>query len=136
MTKVSEIMTEQVVALPPSATVEEAAREMRRFDVGAIALTEWTDGLKLYGIVTERDIVLRGLAEGRPPALTMLGEICTRDVVTVGASDDVERAVALMREQRVRHLPVLSEQRLVGMVSVNDLVRDPSGHAVSLRRHP
>src|SRR4051794_15734423 len=115
--RISDLMAEPVT-VTPDTSLREAARLMRDADMGDVILAE--DG-RPRGVVTDRDIVVRGIAEHGSPDDTTVGEICTRDLVTVSPDDPVERAVRLMREMAVRRLPVVDGDRLVGVVSLGDL---------------
>jgi CBS domain-containing protein len=122
--KVRDVMTPNPITLPASATAVDAAMAMRNDDVGDVIVLE--NG-RILGIVTDRDIVVRGLAVGRHPAQTTLGEICSRDLTLVSPMDEVASAIALMREKAIRRLPVIENNRPVGIVSLGDLAieRDP-----------
>ncbi len=113
-----EVMTPDPVALPASSSLNDAAREMKRGDIGDVIVTD--DG-RVCGVVTDRDIVVRALAEGRDPATTPLAEICSRRVVTLAPDDSVAVAVQLMREHAIRRLPVVDGDNPVGIVSIGDL---------------
>jgi CBS domain-containing protein len=110
---------QQLLALPASATAREAARQMCARKVGAVLVTE--DGT-LQGIFTERDLMHRVVAAGRDPAATTLAEVMTPDPDTVDAEDRAIDALALMSERGYRHLPVLENGRLVGIVSRRDFL--------------
>ncbi len=124
MPTVQEVMTTDPVALDASETVGEAARTMKTEDIGDVIVVQ--DG-QICGVVTDRDIVVRVLAEGRDPNQTQLGEVCSRDVATVSPSDDLTAAGDLMRDRAVRRVPVVENGRPVGIVSIGDLAieRDP-----------
>jgi CBS domain-containing protein len=121
---VHEVMTDVPVALPADANLVEAARTMADFDIGDVVVLE---GAQLRGILTDRDIVVRAIAQGRPPEATAVGEVCSGELVTVTPEQPVEEAVRLMRRHALRRLPVVEEGRTVGMVSIGDLAleRDP-----------
>ncbi|GLW63803.1 oxidoreductase [Actinomadura rubrobrunea] len=119
--RVSDVMTRGSRALPLDATLYDAARIMRDEGIGDVLVT--LDG-RLCGLVTDRDIVVRGVAERRDARHTPLGEVCSADLVTIGPDDDLDTAARLMREQAVRRLPVVDdEQRPLGIVSLGDLAR-------------
>lgn len=115
---IREVMTPQPVALSATAPVIEAARQMRQLDIGDVIVEERGN---LCGVVTDRDIVVRVLAEDRDPNATKLGDVCSRNLVTVRPDDTVDRAVQMMREHALRRLPVSEGGRLVGIVSIGDL---------------
>ncbi|MBD9726877.1 CBS domain-containing protein [Streptomyces caniscabiei] len=122
---VSELMTSAPVTVEPQTSVATVARMMRDEDIGAVLVTE---GDRLRGLVSDRDLVVRTLAEGGDPARTTVAEACSDDLVTVGPDDDVRHAVELMREHSVRRMPVVdAEQHAVGIVTLGDLAieRDP-----------
>ena len=115
---VRDVMTENLVTLPGSAPLADAARRMREADIGDVIVM--ADG-DMCGVVTDRDIVVRAIAEGKDPQSATLDEICSHDVVTVGPDDSVDQAVQLMRQRAVRRLPVVEGGRPVGIVSIADL---------------
>jgi CBS domain-containing protein len=122
MQTVRDVMTAQVVTLPRETTLVEAARTMREQDIGDIVVS---DGAGPAGLVTDRDIVVRAVAERRDPESTTIGEILTPDLVTVRPDDTVQSAALLMRDQAVRRVLVCdSDQRLVGIVSIGDLAEE------------
>jgi CBS domain-containing protein len=97
---------------------------MRDAGIGNVIIM---DGEQITGILTDRDIVVRAVAEGWDPASTPVGEVASRDLTTVAPTDPLESAVALMRERSVRRLPVVEDGRPIGIVSLGDLAveRDP-----------
>ncbi|HEX4786821.1 MAG TPA: CBS domain-containing protein [Actinospica sp.] len=116
--KVHEIMTADPATVPAQAPVSEAARLMGEQDIGAVLVTE--EG-RLRGVLTDRDIAVRVVAEMRSSE-TPAAEVCSPGpVVTCSPGDDVERAAVLMREHALRRLPVVDEGRLVGVLSLGDL---------------
>jgi CBS domain-containing protein len=120
--KVREIMTPHPVCLPTTATVVEAAAQMRANNIGDVIIIE---GNALAGIVTDRDIVVRAIAIGLDPTTTTLQDIGTGDPVAIGADDPTDEAVMLMRERAMRRLPVTNERReVVGVLSLGDLAED------------
>jgi CBS domain-containing protein len=110
---------QQLLALPRTASVREAARCMCERQVGAVLVTD--DGA-LEGIFTERDLMHRVVAAGRDPDRTPLAEVMTPDPDTVAADDYAIDALSLMSERGYRHLPVLHDGRLVGIVSRRDFL--------------
>jgi CBS domain-containing protein len=91
---------------------------MKQEDVGAIPVV---DGERLVGVVTDRDIVIRGIADGSDPHAIKVGDIASRDVVTVRPDDDLDEALRLMAQHQVRRLPVVEDGRLVGVVATADV---------------
>jgi len=124
---VRDVMTPNPIAMPATATAAEAAKAMRDRDVGNIIVL---DEHRICGIVTDRDIVVRGLGAGRNPMQTKLGDICSRELTTVSPTDDVSTAIALMRDKAIRRLPVVENNRPVGIVSLGDLAVQRDQHSV------
>lgn len=122
--QLSEVMTPNPVVLPAKASVLDAAREMQSSDIGDVLVL---DGEQVCGIITDRDLVVRALAEGLDPLNTRLADICTRDVVSLTPTDTVGDAVKLMREHAIRRLVVLEGQKPVGVVSIGDLAIEANG---------
>jgi CBS domain-containing protein len=122
--QIRELMTLNPVALPGTASVHEAARAMRDTEIGDVIVLE---NNQICGIVTDRDIVVRTVAEPRDPAITTLADICSHRLLTVTPTDSVEEAVRLMRTHAIRRLPVVDGGQAVGIVSLGDLAveRDP-----------
>ncbi len=122
--KVREIMTSAPVAVGTRTAVSEVAHRMRDEDIGAVLVAE---GDELRGLVTDRDLVVRVLAEDKNPADTTVQSACSPELVTVTPDDEVGRAVQLMREHSLRRLPVVEGKQPVGIVALGDLAieRDP-----------
>ena len=111
--RILDMMTPNPVTLPITASLIDTAVAMRDADVGAVVVLE--NG-QVCGIVTDRDIVVRGIASGNYPATVTLGEICSRDLTTLAPEASVEDAVRLMREKAIRRLPVVEHGQPVGIV--------------------
>ncbi|MGK5440688.1 CBS domain-containing protein [Micromonospora sp. URMC 105] len=124
MTTVGEFMTTRLVTMDGDDTLTAAAQEMRDSAIGDVVVTAGDD---VVGIVTDRDITVRGVAESMDPNTTKLNEITSKDVVTVSQYDDAVAAADLMRTYAVRRLPVIDDGKLVGLVSMGDLAveREP-----------
>lgn len=123
--QVHEVMTGNPVAVEQSTSLAEAARVMRDADIGDVLVV---DGGRLRGILTDRDLVVRALAEDRDPSVTTVRTVCSTDPVTVRPGDLVDEAVDVMRRRALRRLPVVTEDgELVGIVTLGDLEveRDP-----------
>lgn len=116
--RVHEFMTRRPVTLPLDAPLTEAARLMRDEEVGDVLVTQ--DGM-LCGLLTDRDIVVRAVADGRDLTATRLAEICSAGLVTVSPDAEADAALRLMRDRSVRRLPVVEDGRPVGVVSLGDL---------------
>ena len=119
---VRDAMTSNPRSIEPSTTVTEAARLMKAEDVGSLPIV---DGDQLVGMVTDRDTVIRVVAEGKDPQSTTVGEIASRDLVTVDPEQDLDEAMRLMARHQVRRLPVAEEDgRLVGILAQADVARE------------
>lgn len=117
--KVHEIMTPRARCISPDNSLVEAAGLMRELDVGALPVC---DEDRLAGMVTDRDLVVRGMAEGRDPYSATVREVMSEGVLYIKADQEVEEAARLMQEKQVRRLPVINrEKRLVGILSLGDL---------------
>ena len=124
MTTVGEFMTTRLVTMDGTDTLAAAAQEMRDSAIGDVIVTKGDD---LVGIVTDRDITVRGVAEQLDVNTATLNQIITSDVITVNQYDDAVAAADLMRTYGVRRLPVIDDGRLIGLVSLGDLAveREP-----------
>jgi CBS domain-containing protein len=117
--QLKEIMTPQVEVIHPEAPIQEAAAIMKALDVGSVPVY---DGLKLQGMVTDRDITIRATAEGRDPRQTRVREVMTSEVLYCFEDQRVEEAALLMEEKQIRRLPILNRtNELVGIVALGDL---------------
>lgn len=122
--KIEEIMTPYVRCVQSDVNLVEAAVVMRDMDVGALPIC---DGGRLVGMLTDRDIALRAVAECRDPRWTIVKEVMSAGVVYIYADQEVEDAAELMERKQVRRLPVLNrEKRLVGIVSLGDVAINTS----------
>jgi len=122
MQTVRDVMTTNVVYLPSETTLAEAARTMREQDIGDVVVA---DGPELTGLVTDRDIVVRAVAERCDPSATTIGEIVTKQLITVRPEDSIHSAALLMRDQAVRRVLVCDDNNgLVGIVSIGDLAEE------------
>ncbi|MFD0273547.1 CBS domain-containing protein [Kitasatospora sp. NPDC127111] len=119
--KIRDIMTSSPVTVPEQTSVHDAARRMRDADIGDVLVMD--DG-RMCGMITDRDLVVRALAEGLDPDWTPVGDICSTELISVGPDDDVGHAVDLMRHHALRRLPVMDDGRPVGVVSLGDLAMD------------
>jgi CBS domain-containing protein len=120
-------MTENPAILGADISVREAAKLMREKDIGDITVQK--DG-RLCGIVTDRDIVVRAVAQDKDLSSTNLESICSKDVTSLEPGDSDAHAVKLMREKSVRRLPVLEKDRVIGIVSLGDLAIDKDPKSV------
>jgi CBS domain-containing protein len=115
---VRECLRSAPVTVPPGCTLEEAGQLMGSHGVGSLLVV---DGDRLVGIVTDRDITVRGTGEGRPPT-AHVGSVMTADPVSIQGSVDVFQAFEVFRSATARRLPVLEEEELAGIISVDDLL--------------
>jgi len=126
---VREMMTTNVATAEPDSTLEEVATMMKDEYVGAIPVV---DDDELIGIITDRDIVVRCIAEGKDPSECEAEEIVSEDLETVSPDDDVRRAAEIMQRKQIRRLPVCDEDgKLVGMLSLGDIAVKQSNDGVS-----
>jgi CBS domain-containing protein len=122
MPRVRDFMSTPPITISTVALVREAAQKMRTADVGALVVQE--DG-KPYGIVTDRDIAIRAVAEGLNPESAPVGSICSKELTTVSPDDDIDSALKLMREKALRRVLVVDyEKAPIGIVSLGDLARE------------
>ena len=115
---VESVMTPVPAQVAPGTTLTETARLMRDLDIGSVLVS---DGGHLVGLVTDRDLVVRGLAEESSAAADEVGALCSERLVTVAPDDTLDDAAQLMRDAAVRRLPVVSDGMAVGVVSLGDL---------------
>jgi CBS domain-containing protein len=118
MTTVRDMMTTSPRTFETDASVVDAARAMADENIGDVIVCQ---GDTVRGIVTDRDIAVRVVAQDRNPADTTVGEVCSPDPITVTPEDDLEHAVGLMRQHAVRRIPVVDDGRPVGVLSLGDL---------------
>jgi CBS domain-containing protein len=118
----SEVMTKNPVCCLPTDTVSKASQLMRAEDVGSIPVVEDEQTMKLIGIVTDRDLAMQVVADGRDANLTQVAGVMTREVVTCRASDDVQKAVDAMSQHQLRRMPVIDgNHKIVGIISQADV---------------
>ena len=119
---IREVMTPNPSTVEPDGNVVEAARIMKQEDAGVVPVTE--NG-RLTGMVTDRDIAIRVVAEGKDPQSTTVREVASTDLVTIDPQQDLDEALRLMAKHKVRRLPVVEEDgRLVGVVAQADVARE------------
>jgi CBS domain-containing protein len=122
MKKCSDIMTESLVYSSPEDTVSNVAQLMKTEDIGPVLIIDNEASNRLVGIVTDRDLALKVVAEGRDPQKTKVAEVMTRKVITCRADDDVENAMKAMAQYQLRRIPVVDKDgRLVGIISQADV---------------
>ncbi len=124
MTVARDIMTPDPTCVKEDQTLAEAARMMRELDVGALPICGNDD--RLQGMVTDRDIVVKCIAEGGDPQTALAGSLADGKPYTIGADDDVRDALVVMQQHQVRRLPVIDGHDLVGIISPADIARSLS----------
>jgi CBS domain-containing protein len=130
--KIKDVMTEGVELIGPDATMKEAAAKMAETDVGILPVGE---NDRLVGVVTDRDLVVRGIAEGNDPSQTKIRDVMTQGVLYCYDDQDPTEAAKDMAKQQVRRMPVVTrDKRLIGMISLGDIARkhdpDKAGKAL------
>jgi CBS domain-containing protein len=134
-TKIRDLMTTDPITLDSASTAMDAAMTMREEDVGDVLVR---DGSDICGIVTDRDLVLRVIAAGNDPEQVKLGDVCTGELHACGPDDALEDAVRLMRDKKVRRLPVMEGGDAVGILSIGDLAvtMDPDSALADISAAP
>ncbi|MEU4211758.1 CBS domain-containing protein [Streptomyces sp. NPDC026206] len=130
---VKDVMTADVATVLPETSLAEVAQLMRDQDIGDVVVA--SDDL-VVGLLTDRDITVRAVADGADPLALSAGSVCTPNPVVIGPYQPAEQAVALMRQYAVRRLPVVQDERPVGLVSLGDLARerDPGSALADISR--
>jgi CBS domain-containing protein len=118
---IREVMAKDPVTLPPDSSVLDAARCMRDSDIGDVIIV---DGDRVTGILTDRDVIVRAIAEGKDPATTKVSEVGSMNPVTLSPDDSIDEAVNLMRQHNIRRLPVVENGRPVGILTIGDLAME------------
>jgi len=117
--KISEVMTRDIEFIHESDTIADTARKMKELNVGVIPVF---DENRLVGVITDRDITIRGVAEGLDPDSTKVGQIMTKDVISCTEDDDVSEAIKMMQVNKIRRLIVRDDQnKVVGIIALGDL---------------
>jgi CBS domain-containing protein len=127
--KARDIMHPGAECIGERETIEMAARKMRDMKIGALPVCGMDD--RLHGIITDRDIVVHAIAEGKDPSTTTAGELARGTPVWVKADADEKEVLKLMEEHKIRRLPVIEDHRLVGMISEADLATHLEGKKVA-----
>lgn len=122
---IRNVMTKETKMVSVNDSVADAARRMQESAIGGV-MVSGDDG-NICGFLTDRDVVVRVVAEHRDPEETQVGDVCTRDVLCLSPDDPVDRAIEAMAEHKIRRIPVVENGKPVGLVSLGDLalVRDP-----------
>jgi signal-transduction protein with cAMP-binding, CBS, and nucleotidyltransferase domain len=122
--KIQDVMTSNPTTCPHTASLVDAAKKMRDEGIGNVVVT---NGDKPCGIVTDRDIVVKAIADGRSPNECTLDDVCSHQLVSVAPGDSVDKAVGIMRDKAIRRVAVMDGGKLTGMVSLGDLAIEGSG---------
>jgi CBS domain-containing protein len=134
---VRDAMTENPRSIAASASVVEAARLMREQHIGSLPIT---DDEQLVGMITDRDLATRVVAEAADPERTSVGEVYSRDLISIEPDEDLDEALQLMARHQVRRLPVVENGRLVGIVAQADIAlsenEQKTGHLVEAISEP
>jgi CBS domain-containing protein len=129
--KLTDIMTHGVEIISPDTTVADAADTMRNLDLGALPVC---DGTRLVGMLTDRDIIIRAVAEGRDPTQTRVSSCMTPDVIYCFQDQEAEEAEKLMQEKQIRRLPILDrDKQLVGILALADIATKTDDAAETAR---
>jgi CBS domain-containing protein len=133
---IRDVMTPDPQTVRPTAKLSDVARQMRDSDLGAMIVVDATS--RVVGIVTDRDIAVRAVADGKDLKTATVSDVLSEDLITVSPTDTVDQAVRLMRERAVRRLPVVEAGRPVGIVSIGDLAveRDPRSALADISAAP
>jgi CBS domain-containing protein len=138
MTKCSEVMTKDPAVCMPGDLVTDVARVMKKEDVGPIPIVEDKETRRLVGLVTDRDLVLRMVAEGRDTKTTKAEEVMSLKLVTCHADDDVQEALDAMSENQLRRIPVVDDKnRIIGIIAQADVatrVNQPEKTAAMVKK--
>lgn len=121
MTTARDIMTPDPTFVTAEDTLQQAAQKMAELSVGALPIC--TNDKHLIGMITDRDIVVKGLAQGKDPSSTKIGDFAQGEAVTIGADDDAAEILQTMTDHKVRRLPVIDGHDLVGVVAQADVAR-------------
>jgi CBS domain-containing protein len=116
-----EIMTRDPACCEPGSTVEQVAQLMRKQNVGSVPVVESLGSMRLVGIVTDRDLTLKVIAEGRDPRTATVGDVMTANPITCRPDDQIQRALETMARQQVRRLPVVEDGKVIGIIAQADI---------------
>ena len=122
MKKCKDVMTKDLVTATPEDTIVDVAQLMKNEDIGPVLVVDNNDSKTLVGIITDRDIVLKVIAEGKDPKTTRVGEVMSKKLVTCRPDDDVDVAIDAMAQFQLRRIPVVDDNvKLVGIISQADV---------------
>ena len=122
MKKARDVMTKDLIYASPQDTVSHVAQLMKREDIGPVLIVDNEESKRLVGIVTDRDLALKVVAEGRDPQTTYVEEVMTRKLITCRPDDDIDNAMKAMAQYQLRRIPVVEDDnKLVGIISQADV---------------
>jgi CBS domain-containing protein len=124
---IRDLMTTDLVSVDESASLRDVAELMRDHDIGDVIVRREDE---VRGILTDRDLVVRGLAQGEDPAHARAGDICSGEIVALSVDESIDAAARKMAESAVRRLPVVDGDDIVGIVSLGDLARERDPRSV------
>ncbi len=135
--QIRDIMTKNPVTIEASASILEAAQAMKSANIGDVIVLKEGNG-EICGVVTDRDIVVRAIAEGREASKTRVREVCSEKVHTISPDENVEEVIRVMRQYKVRRIPVVENKVPIGIVSLADLAatQDPGSLLGSISESP
>ena len=125
--QLKDLMTHHVHTVPKEATVREVANTMLVEQIGLVIVNS-PDGT-MFGVATDRDLVVRALAKGRDVDHTKIADVCSRSVSVLGPTATIEDALKLMRDRAVRRIPIVVESKVLGVISIGDLARAKDPHS-------
>lgn len=133
---ISQVMTPDPFTVQEGAPIQDAARIMRDADIGDVIVVRPDESV--CGIITDRDLVVRALADSSDLSTTRVADVCQHSLVSISSGDPVDQAASLMREHNIRRLPVVDDARLVGIVTLGDLAmeRDPNSALADISKAP
>jgi signal-transduction protein with cAMP-binding, CBS, and nucleotidyltransferase domain len=118
--KVCDAMTKKPLDIPADSTIEQASKMMKENHVGSLIVKE---GAKVKGILTEQDIVRKVIAKGNDPKRETVGSIILRDLISIEPQEDIYEALVVMRDNNIRHLPVMDGKNMIGFLTIKDILK-------------
>ncbi len=118
--RVREVMRNKVHAIDETASIMDCAKKMAREEVGSLVIEQQK---KVIGIITEQDLARKALAKGLDPKTTKVSKLMVQKVHTIGPDNDLYEAVVMMGKQKIKHLPVIENERLIGIISYKDIIK-------------
>ena len=116
---------QELLSIEPSQTLTDALTIMAEYKIGALLVMK---NKKMVGIVSERDYAREVVLKKKSPKTTLVGDIMTRKIISLSGTDSFEKGLEVMTERRIRHLPVMQDEEILGMVSIGDLVKEMIAH--------